>query len=320
MRRPLFGLLIVTVTASLVAGAPGSAVEPSAEIAPATSPVGRPEAAPARRIVWDAARSGVDIRTASIDGTDETRLFHQRRGYVANLTLSRDGRQVAFVPYRQGRPARLVVAQTNGDGWVDLLAGHQGLADVGPLAWSADGSRIVFEGAVDEESAGSFYPTYLFTIDTDGTDLHRHQRLDDGKENGAVFGAMAWTPHGIVYPDDHRVVLLRGDQRRTLALNASDVAPSGNNRWIFFRRPMRPPNYSQVLWRVRPDGTDLQRVASSNARLGELLAASPNFRGTRILARRTTDSGSQLISFAVSAPRRVREMPVRGYVATAVWR
>jgi hypothetical protein len=311
----------MTAAAVLSAGGPGSAVDSSDEPAAASRGlVSQQRPAPVSLVVWDAARTGIDIRSARRDGTDQKRLFHQDRGYTSNLTLSRDGRDVAFSPYRGGARARLMIVRTNGGGASrNLLAGHRRLEDVGVLAWSVDGSKIAFEGFVDEPSAGNFYPAYLFTIHTDGTTLKRHQLLDDGRDNGAVFGTMAWTRHGIVYPDDDRIVLLRGATRQTLARNASDVSPSGNNHWIFFRRPLEPPKSGQVLWGIRPDGTDLQRVAAYSDQLGDLLGTSPNFRGTRLLAQRTMGSGSQLISFAVTTPRRVREVPIPGSIATAVW-
>lgn len=272
-------------------------------------------------VVWDAADDGVDIRAARVDGTGQRHIFRQARGFVANLTLSRDGTQVAFSPERRGKPARLIVARTDGTGSpVNLLSAHPRLEGVGPLAWSASGTRVAFEGFVDEDSAGSFYPQYLFTIRTDGTRLKRHLLLDDGRGNGAVFGAMAWTRHGIVYPDDDRIVLLRGNTRRTLALNAADVAPSGNNQWVYFRRFPRPPKTDQTLWRIRPDGTELQRVATANPHLGDLLSVAPNFWGTRLLAQRTDGSESHLISFAPDTPRLVAQLSIPSTLGARTWR
>lgn len=275
-----------------------------------------------RVLVWDATSRGIDVWASDRDGTDRRRLHHSSRGYNANLTLSRDGRYVALNPYRSGGPGRLLVVPTDGSRRaVDLLRGADAVIDVGVLDWSPDGRRIAFEGFVDEPSAGLFPPSYLFTIRRDGTGLRRHGRLGDGTDNGQVFGEMTWTRAGIVVPTTGGLVLVDGAQRTTVVADAMDVHHSGDRRWIFFRRPVDHGG-GQAVWRVRPNGSDLERVVTGEDGVGDLMGAAPDLRGRHLLNRQYDEGGvrPRMVSFAVADPRETVPVPVPARAWQFAWR
>lgn len=318
--RMAAGGALATLLLALGPGNPtGTASTPSVVDAPAQ----RPRADDGVRVlVWDAAPKGVDVWAADADGSDRRRLHHGSRGSLTNLTLSRDGRQVALNPDRRGGPGRLLVVATDGSSRaVDLLRGRDPVVGVGVLDWSPDGRRIAFEGFVDAPSAGPFPPSYLFTVRVDGTGLRRHGRLGDGSDNGQVFGQMTWTRRGIVVPTTEELLLVDGPRRRTIVARASDAHHSGDRRWIFFRRPV-DTGAGQTLWRVRPDGRGLQQVATSDDGVGDLLGAAPDLRGRRILNRQYVKAGARprFVGFTVAEPHEVVEVPLPPSAWQVAWR
>lgn len=295
----------------------GSVAQPVTPVAGmATSAAATPDPDAGRLVVWNAARRGVDIRAKYLGQSHwVTTLYRKGRGTVDNLTLSRDGASVAFGVRRGG----LVVAATNGNGVRDILRGRQGIVGVGVLGWSPNGRRLAFEGFVDEESAGSFRPAYLFTVNVDGTRLRRHRQLDDGRNNGAVFGEIGWTRAGFVYPDDYRILLLRRDGRveRVLVTGAGTGGArlSGDGRWLFYSQIAYPA--PARLYRIRPNGQDRQLVArGDDERWGQLLGAVPDRTGERVL----DFDGVRVVSFSVTEPREVADVPIPGTTSIVDWR
>lgn len=295
----------------------GSAVQPATPVAEAaTSAATTSDPDAGRLVVWNAARRGIDIRARYLGQSSwEPTLYRKGRGTVDNLTLSRDGASVAFGVGRGG----LVVAATNRGGVRDILDGRQGIVGVGVLGWSPDGRRLAFEGFVDERSAGSFRPAYLFTVNVDGTGLRRHHQLDDGRNNGAVFGEIGWTRRGFVYPDDYRILLLRRDGRiERVLVNGSGVGGarlSGDGRWVFYSRAAYPD--PARLYRIRPNGMDRQLVArGDDERWGVLLGAVPDMTGDRVL----DVDGQRVVSFSVRPPRQVAEVPISPATVVVDWR
>ena len=301
----------------------GSGVQPptsvAAESATGTTTAADPDAG--RLVVWNAARRGIDIRSRYLGQSSwEPTLYRKARGTVDNLTLSRDGASVAFgVSGRGLGRGQLVVAATNGNGVRDIMRGREGIVGVGVLGWRPDGRRLAFEGFVDERGSGSFRPAYLFTVNADGTRLRRHQQLDDGRNNGAVFGEIGWTRSGFVYPDDYRILLLRRDGRvERVLVHGSGVGGahlSGDGRWLFYSRTGYPDPVR--LYRIRPNGQDRQLVArGDDERWGELLGAVPDRTGERVL----DFDGVRVVSFSVTAPRDVATVPIRGTTTVVDWR
>lgn len=247
--------------------------------------VTREQPAGVHRVVWDSSQRGVKVFASDEDGDNRLRVFTQPgKGYVLNLTVSPDGRRVAFEPVAAGmHPARLIVASTMRKQAVDVLAGHSNIVGVGVIGWARSGGRLVFEGFVDEPSAGLFYPSYLFTVDTDGHNLVRHGILDSGHDNGAVYGAMLWSRAGLMYPGNGTIEFVsgpRGLDARVVVRKVQEAQPTGNGRWMFFTRYAAPGSYS--LWRIRSDGTKKQRLLRPDE-LGPIYSFAPDHSGKRLL-------------------------------------
>lgn len=319
-RISLAGRLALALGAlGLLVGSAAPSSPPMVEAASSVTTAPDPDAG--RLVVWNAARRGIDIRSKYLGQSSWVpTLYRKARGTVDNLTLSRDGASVAFgVAGRGLGRGQLVVAATNGNGVRDILRGRQDIVGVGVLGWSPDGRRLAFEGFVDERSAGSFRPAYLFTVNADGTGLRRHHQLDDGRNNGAVFGEIGWTRRGFVYPDDYRILLLRRDGRvERVLVNGSGVGGarlSGDGRWVFYSRASYPD--PARLYRIRPNGQDRQPVArGDDERLGALLGAVPDRTGDRVL----DFDGTKVVSFSARPPREVAEVPISPTASVFDWR
>lgn len=298
----------MTSSASADATATGT---PSAEVANHT-------------IVWTRGGNGFSLHVTQADGSGHRELYRSERGWVADLTLSQAGDQVAFVPLRTGKPQRLMIAPLDGSSGARnvLPANRYRIVSLGVMAWSPSGERIVFEALVDEPAAGGFYPSRLFTVRVDGTHLRRLPRVSGGGPNSAAFGHMAWTSDGIVFPNDRRIVLLKDGEQRLIVRNAYNVAPSGDNQWLFFNRPDTNGSLVAQLWRIRMDGSGLEQIAVPEELSKTFSFYAPNYDGTRILTVHYDEGGYThgFAAFSVADPSDIQYLPDFAKPYTAVWR
>jgi hypothetical protein len=280
---------LVAVTCGALATA-GQAVD--AQARPAYDLGGsRTSASPAEpnaRVLWDASANGTEVVSARLDGSDRAVLYQQERGASDNLVVSPDYQSVAFSPTaRRGRPARLLVTNTSAPGRARNVLPRSPVVLVGAIGWSRDSRRLFFEGLVEESSAGSFYPSYLFSVSARGGHLRRGRRLSDGRQSGAVYGSILQTRRGIVVPAWDRILLyptLRpGARPRLIARNAFDVRPTGNGQWLFYRHI--PRHGRQSLRRVRATGGRPVVVKWFREDLRDLFYSFvPDHAGRRLLA------------------------------------
>lgn len=298
IRQPVTSLLALVLIAPVLASASAPAQAGADEL---SSPAASHHAGTDRNldkqrdattdahIVWDAQSRGTKLMAARPDGTDSKVLFQQPRRDAYNLVVSPDNLRVAFDPgTRRGRSARLVVANIATGELRDLLPRRSEVLLVGPIGWSANGRRIVFQGYVDERARGSFYPSYLFSVASTGANLRKGRKLTDGSDNGAVFGSMLARGGSIVVPLKDTIVRypsLRAGSGTVIARRAYDVRPTGNGKWLFFRHVNTSGR--QSLKKIRANGREQRTVHRYRRDLQDLfLSYAPDTTGQYLLAVR----------------------------------
>jgi dipeptidyl aminopeptidase/acylaminoacyl peptidase len=314
-------VLLLTPLLALVVACGGRA----AHVAPSHPvPSHAAESGVTHRVVWDLApRRGSDVRASDPDGSHAVTLFSSPDHTVTNLSISPDGRQVAFDSHRRGARARLLTTPTTGGTPVDVLRRQRRFEDIGPIGWSPNGTKLVFEGSLDTRSTGLFRPTYLCTIRADGTRLRVLDRIGDGTTAGAVFGGIAWTPQGIVFPADHRVLRFAHGRSRTLVDSVASMRTSGDNQQLYLRTTdPTDPLAAQRVYRV--SATDLRRdlVATlPDPALGDLLDFQPDHDGSRLIGLRTASDGThtEAVTFSPSRPRDVQVLDFVGPAFSITW-
>lgn len=318
-------LLLAAVLAVGASAPPAPSTVPST--ATSTAAAAPSPAAVTDRVVWDLApRRGSDVRAADLDGTEAVRLYASPDRQVGNLAMSPDGELVAFDTDHRTDRATLLVVPTGGGEPVDVLRGQRRFEGIGPIGWSPDGRSLAFEGFVDRESAGMFYPSYLVTVRADGTDLRVRRRLGDGSDNGAVFGAIAWTRTGFTYSDGAAIRLLRGHRERVLFRRTRELRVSADTRTVVFRRtPARPTGGvpRQRYYRAPSDGGRARLVATTpDPVLGSLLLAmQPDADGSRLLAVRSVaeTGGTEVVAFDTDAPGELEVLAFAAGAFSATW-
>jgi hypothetical protein len=178
---------------------------------------------------------------AHADGTGAHRI-----AYGADPVVSPDGRWVAFdVCCERGGVSKLFVVSTSG-GKPRLLARTDSLP-----VWSPSSDRI----ATIEGNA-------LVSVDLHGHVAVLDRRADVGS------GGRAFSPDGrfVVYnwsgascESDLFVVRAAGGGRRRLT-RGTDNSPVWGKHWIAFVREVPGCSGAAGVWRIRPDGTGLERV------------------------------------------------------------
>ena len=202
-------------------------------------------------------------------------MYSQRTGFVTDLSLDHRGAFVAMAPCCGYRTARLIVASVTRDRSWNVLAKTRRFTGVGGIGWSPNGQRLVFEGSI---RTGNHVTPYLWTIRRDGARLTRRTQLHSSN----IAAHLAWTRHGIVYEDDGDLRLLDQGASRRLVRAAVDPQVSGNGRWLFLTRYL---HRHDEIWRSRPDGSSLTKVAESrDPDVGQLYTVSPSYDGRRLLA------------------------------------
>jgi len=169
-------------------------------------------------IDFDANEYRSDIWVASVDASDEPRLFTSGEHKDSTPRWSPDGRSIAFVRHEQDSKETKVCVIPAGGGEARTLLTWKD--DVSDLAWSPDGSRLAFLGRDRDEnrygqdkekdqpprcitrlvsridSVGWIVdrPTHLFVVDVDldGGEIEPVQLTAGEFEDGGL----AWSPDG----------------------------------------------------------------------------------------------------------------------------
>ncbi|MEO9322810.1 hypothetical protein ABFT23_04925 [Nocardioides sp. C4-1] len=261
------------------------------------------------RVVWNDTLRGLRIVSARTDGTDRRVIYERTSQDAYNLVLSPDESMVAFAPFdRRGPATRLMVVPTTGGQARNLFPRRSGAIGLGPIGWSRDGRRLIFQSFV-EEPAKPQVEARLFSIRVSDRHLRRGRPVN-GRALGVASGDVAVTRRGIVTKDGNTIRLFPtlgpGSKSRVIARNAYDMRTSGDGRWIFYTRAVgRHQSLQQVratggtsttVVRWRLDGLDKPYAFApdtTGARLlvvGEERTAQPVTRYTRVLETSTGDS------------------------------
>jgi TolB protein len=172
------------------------------------------------------------------------------------FVTSRDGDYAVYGMRADGSGVGRLSAQPDSDDLRRTPA--QAFFQVEP-SWSPDGTKIVFASRRDGRSH-----IYVMSADGSGT-----RRLTSGKHDDS---APAWSPDGrsIAFSRDNTLYVMTptGKQlrrvTRTVGGEEGEPAWSPDGTWIAFER--RQGGFTnREIWRVRPDGGDLQRLTRLEA-------------------------------------------------------
>lgn len=274
------------------------------------------------RVVWDQfrqGRSGIHLRSANRDGTHIRRVYDAPAGFTTQLTLSRDGRRVAFATCCRKSFPPMVVVPTRGGPTLRPLAHHPEIYAVGGIGWSPDGTRLAFEGTVATRHRAI---TSLWTVRTDGTRLRRVVRLTTA--GSFINPALAWTRAGILYSDGNDLRSARSGTTHLVLRHVDIVRISGDGRHIITRRETSN-GYS--FWAGHPDGTDQHRFLATGPPGEETFFAevTPSFDGMSVLAFRETPNGNtgdtdQVVTWTLGDdPSSARVLKFLGSNSTVTW-
>lgn len=197
----------------------------------------------------------LDVWVMNADGSEPRRLTnHPDHDYLPSW--SPDGKRIAFASWRteaegEERAAHLYVMNADGTGQRRLVAESTGTS--GGLAWSPDGSRILFTRQVGERAD-------LVIAASDGTG---ERKLTD---DDAYDGSAEFSPDGrsiAFYSDDGTgadLVVMRvdGSGRRVLVADGNSWYPrwSRDGAWIVFTAPAPTSDPEDLdLSAVRADGS-----------------------------------------------------------------
>lgn len=137
-----------------------------------------------RRLVYCAETGGGRVLRLLDLATRERRTLDTGPGEACFPRFSPDGARIAFAARRQER-WEVAVLSADGSKLADLTAGREGLRGLdGPLDWTPDGRRILFQSDTKAFAAN------LFTVDVATRQI---ARLTD---DGWFDEAPSWTPDG----------------------------------------------------------------------------------------------------------------------------
>jgi Tol biopolymer transport system component len=212
---------------------------------------------------------------------------------------SPDGSKVLVCTFRPEELVRPATVGPDGSGFT-LLDNPDPDLGIFCTSWSPDGARLACEGNTDPYSSIEG----IYTVAADGSDLTRLTQNPYGIASCCPFRSGDGVPS--YSPDGSRIVFSRFNQKGQSAIftmNAADgsgvfqVTPWGlgggggrwspDGQWIAFGlRDFHTPSWVRrgELYLVRPDGTDLQKIAI-DTHGSQYFAKQPTWSpdGTRIL-------------------------------------
>lgn len=265
-----------SVTGAVSAGPSGPTPSPAA-------------AKPIHRVVWDAyadGGSGTHLRSARPDGTGLRKIYDSPNGFITQLTLDRAGRRVAFAPCCKDKFPKLVVVPVAGGKALRPLAHHRKIYAVGGIGWSADGSRLAFEGWTE---VGGKPRSSLWTVRPNGSGLRKVVDLPR-RGQPVINVALAWTRAGIVYSDGTNLRVASRGKTRLLMRAVRAVRISGDGSRLFLLRTI---NGRDSIWSSAPNGSGKRRefLAGDPGAEVAFSMVTPNYNGSQLLAVRWGPGG-----------------------------
>lgn len=140
-----------------------------------------------RRVVYSGpGKKSQDLIVARRDGSN-ARPLRRDRLYDTGLTVSPDGRWIAYVGESRSEGADVFVVRTDGERRKRLTFSPE--LEESRLQWSPDGRSLVFQSFQHANGLASF----ITTVDRDGSDLtHLTEGVTDHERAWAPF----WSPDG----------------------------------------------------------------------------------------------------------------------------
>ena len=281
LRLALGGLAAGLIALVLLTGCASSSASPTlppppatqavptvAQVSPLTSPLPTQKPAPTQpevrfdvsgRIAFHSEKTGdFEIWVMNADGTD-ARPLTSAPGRDIEPSWSPDGTQIVFASARDDpENLQLYIMNADGSNQHPLFAKKRPWDSWSP-AWSPDGKRIVYQ--VNRDVRANGFDIYIANVD--GTDEH----LLVGGPGDQYHPS--WSPDGskIVYVDRKMsdseiwVVNADGSNPHPITDNDSNEAYprwSPDGQWILFQTDR---DAVWRLYRMRPDGSDVQMVS-----------------------------------------------------------
>ena len=248
------------------------------------------------RLTWAEPSTGLrnlHLRSSRLDGTDVRRVFDHPRGFTLTLVPDGRGRRVAFGTCCRDDMPQLVVAPVLGGPHLEPLAGHPELTAVDGIGWSPDGRSLAFQAITVRDGVRT---ASIWTVRLDGSDLQEVLTLGDVLSLGPGGNdTVAWTNDGILYTGGGDLRLATDQTSRLVMHGVRNVRVSGDGGRLVLRRYRA--GRSQV-WIARPDGTGARKVLgwSTDGSTTSYDEVTPNYDGTRLLARRSVTRDHRSVS------------------------
>ena len=271
-----------------------------------------------KKIAFQSNRTGNrEIFVMNFDGTALSQLTNND-WYDGTPVWSPDGHRIVFTSSPNG-DTEIFVMNANGTEKRRLTNSP---GDDSHPKWSPDGSRIIFNSARTTQDLTVEWVKQvheIFTMRADGTDVKQITALKtvstypsfspDGRE--IVFRSIVSTP-GFIWDlsasprnSDILVMNSEGGSPRNVTNNAAfdgwgAWSPDGK-QILFSSNRAGPANIGQ-LYRVNPDGSDLQQLTAGP---GSFVQASWSRDGTKILAQQhwETEEFGNLVIFEMRSLR-----------------
>jgi Tol biopolymer transport system component len=185
----------------------------------------------------------MDIFECNPDGTDLKNLTHTK-GYNAEGSYSRDGRQIVFCSKRDGNLELYIMAVDGSE--VRKLTNAPGCYNGGPF-FSPDGAKVIFRSDRKEKDR-----LQLYVINSDGTG---ERALTDNDK--WVYWAPYW------YKDGKHIIYTAADHSNPMARPNYDLywmnIETGKTTRITYAPgqdvlPVFSPDYTKVMWTSSRDG------------------------------------------------------------------
>lgn len=237
-----------------------------------------------------------DIYTVQPDGTELTNLTNGYQADADHVSISPDGRYIAFSSSGHGDldDAGIYVMNMAGGGLSDLTSYDDDLIAVGHPTWSPDGSRLAFEAYNWE------FKNEMYVVDVDGGNLERITNC-----NCVQFSSLEWSPveDKIAFQNYEVVWTIDPDTGATQKIMDDFYDSSSGIHWS-------PDGtrfvYDDLLdiWTINADGTNPQQLTHDRAAYYADPAWSPD--GTEIVIESNWGGADQGL-FAINATTGVQE-------------
>ena len=258
MARLLLIALLVLALAAAVAVVGAQLLRPKVEI-----PQGSSAVLVYASLVGDAG----DIFTVRADGTDPRQLT-SGPGAKSTPSFSPDGTRIAYREWRDGND--MIIVMDAGGGNRKVLATNSSSASYctrGSLAWSPDGSSLIFRVSSACDSRFD-----LYVVPTDGT-APATRLLAPGMDSA----------HATWSPDGTKIAVVGADPSGGLGVYVVDVGPGGAHSGGLMPRRIGKAggdlaNSGPAAW--SPKGTDLTFTSDT----GDVVVVGADGSGLRVLA------------------------------------